>query len=374
MTAKILVVDDEIDLQELVKRKFRREIRHGVFEFQFANDGVAALEIVRNDPDIELVLSDINMPRMDGLTLLQHLGEFESQIKTIIISAYGDMDNIRTAMNRGAFDFVTKPIDFQDLLITIKKTLDQFDVLREAIEDRMAAERAKGNLSRYFAPGMVETLARRDEPFGPPRQQDVGVLFADIRGFTTLSEMMSPTEVMEMLRAFHGRMEAVIFNHGGTLEMLLGDGIFATFGTPDAGDRDASNALKCAHGMLGALADWNAERAVNGLQPVGIGIGVHYGPAVLGDIGSERSMTFAVIGDTVNSASRLEGLTRQIDTDLVVSRALVEQVRQEAGEDEPSILKGLEEAGEQKVKGRSGKIKVFALQRQQAVQGRSAPA
>lgn len=363
MTAKILVVDDELDLQELVKRKFRREIRHGEFEFQFANDGIEALEIVRKEPDLDLVLSDINMPRMDGLTLLQHLGEFENHFRTIVVSAYGDMDNIRTAMNRGAFDFVTKPIDFQDLLITIKKTLDQLDVFKEAVEDRMAAERAKGNLARYFAPGIVETLAERDEPFGSPRQQDIGVLFADIRDFTTLSEMMSPAEVMEMLREFHGRMESVIFDHGGTLEMIIGDGIFATFGTPDVGDRDASNALECAHKMLGALAEWNAERVLEGLQPVGIGIGVHYGPAVLGDIGSDRSMTFAVIGDTVNSASRLEGLTRQIETDLVVSEDVVMRAKQEAAADIEPLLENFEKIGEQEVKGRHGKITVFALRR-----------
>lgn len=124
MAVKILVVDDEPDLQVLIERRYRREIRHGEFEFDFADDGAAALEKVREDPSIDLIISDINMPRMDGLTLLQHLGEFDDRLKSIIISAYGDMENIRMAMNRGAFDFVTKPIDFQDLTIIIKKSLD----------------------------------------------------------------------------------------------------------------------------------------------------------------------------------------------------------------------------------------------------------
>jgi len=366
MSAKILVVDDEIDLQELMKRKFRREIRHGEFEFEFAGDGAEALEKIKTDPSIDLVVSDINMPRMDGLTLLEHLGEFEDNIRTIIISAYGDMDNIRTAMNRGAFDFVTKPIDFHDLLITMKKTLDQLDVFKEAVEHRMAAERAKGNLSRYFSPKMVETLAGRDEPFGPPRQQDVAVLFTDIRDFTTISETQSPAEVMEMLRGFHARMEAVVFEHNGTLEKYIGDAMLATFGTPDSGPNDATDALSCARGMLAALEEWNRERAGKGERPIGSGIGVHYGPAVLGDVGSERSMAFTVIGDTVNSTSRLEGLTRTLDTDLVVSRALIDRVREESGGGQPAILEGFEEAGDQEVKGRSGKIPVFALSRRQA--------
>jgi len=363
MTAKILVVDDEVDLQELVKRKFRREIRRGEFEFAFANDGREALEKVREDPDIELVLSDINMPGMDGLTLLDHLSEYEDHLRTVIVSAYGDMDNIRTAMNRGAFDFVTKPIDFQDLLITIKKTLDQLDVLKEAIEDRMAAERARGNLSRYFAPKMVETLAQRDEPFGPPRQQNVAVLFADIRGFTTLSEGMSPAEVMELLRDFHGRMEAMIFEHNGALDQYIGDGLLATFGTPDEGEHDAMDALTCARAMLVSLEEWNTQRRKDGLPLIGIGVGLHYGPAVLGDIGSERSMAFTVIGDTVNSASRIEGLTRHLDTDLVISEALVQRVREEAAVEDPAILEGLEKAGEQEVRGRQGKITIRALRR-----------
>lgn len=366
MPSKILVVDDEIDLQELVRRKFRREIRHGEFEFEFANDGFEALEKVQKDPNIDLVVSDINMPNMDGLTLLEHLGGFEDQLRTIIISAYGDMENIRTAMNRGAFDFVTKPINFHDLLITMKKTLDQLDAFKEAVEDRMAAERARTNLSRYFPPSMVDILASRDEPFGQPRQQDVAVLFTDIRGFTAMSESMSPASVMEMLRGFHRRMEATIFEHGGTVEQYIGDAMFATFGTPDTGGHDATNALSCARAILATLEQWNAERAAQGEQPIGIGVGVHYGPVVLGDIGSERSMAFAVIGDTVNIASRLEGLTRRLDTDLVVSGALIERVREEANGGEPVILEGFEDAGEQEVKGRHDKIPISVLRRRSA--------
>ncbi|MDJ0897153.1 MAG: adenylate/guanylate cyclase domain-containing protein [Alphaproteobacteria bacterium] len=366
MAAKILVVDDEIDLQELMKRKFRREIRHGEFDFDFASDGVEALEKVKNGAGYDLVVSDINMPRMDGLTLLEHLGEVEDHLRTIIISAYGDMENIRSAMNRGAFDFVTKPIDFHDLLITIKKTLDQIYVIKEALDQRMAAERARANLARYFAPSMVDVLASRDKPFGPPRQQDVGVLFVDIRGFTAISESMSPAEAMEMLRGFHSRVEAVVFEHTGTLEKFIGDAVLATFGTPDTGPQDATKTLTCARELLSVIDQWNQERATTGERPIGVGIGVHYGPAVLGDIGSERSMDFTIIGDTVNTTNRLERLTRTLDTDLVISQALVDKVRDESGGDKPLILSNLWEAGEQEVKGRSGKIPVLALRRLRA--------
>ena len=135
-TYKILVVDDEPDLEPLVLQRMRRQIRAKEYEFVFACDGVDALEKLNADPTIDMVLSDINMPKMDGLTLLQQLPDVDPNLRAVIVSAYGDMDNIRTAMNRGAFDFVTKPIDFDDLKITIARTLDHLAEWREALASR----------------------------------------------------------------------------------------------------------------------------------------------------------------------------------------------------------------------------------------------
>ncbi len=123
MTARILVVDDEPDLEELIQQKFRHQIRDGKVSFLFARDGREALSTLGENHDIDLVVTDINMPRMDGLTLLQELQETEGKLSTIVVSAYGDMTNIRTAMNRGAFDFLIKPIDFQDFEATLAKTI-----------------------------------------------------------------------------------------------------------------------------------------------------------------------------------------------------------------------------------------------------------
>src|SRR5215213_6457524 len=119
--SKILVVDDEPDLETLVIQKFRRQIRDGTVSFVFAHDGIEALSALKEHSDVDMVVSDINMPRMDGLSLLKKLQEAEEKLSTVIVSAYGDMANIRTAMNRGAFDFLTKPIDFGDLETTIEK-------------------------------------------------------------------------------------------------------------------------------------------------------------------------------------------------------------------------------------------------------------
>ena len=133
---RILVVDDEPDLEPLVLQRMRRHIRSGKYEFEFAGNGLEALEKLRADDSIDLVLSDINMPQMDGLTLLAQLGSLDQDLRAVIISAYGDMGNIRTAMNRGAFDFVTKPVDFDDLQITIERTVEHLRQWREATASR----------------------------------------------------------------------------------------------------------------------------------------------------------------------------------------------------------------------------------------------
>lgn len=133
---KIMVVDDEIDLEPLIRQRFRKQIRTEEYEFVFAHNGLEALAKLIEHPEIGVILSDINMPEMDGLTLLLKLKELKNpSLKTVIVSAYGDMDNIRTAMNRGAFDFLTKPINFEDLEITINKTLEEISNIRDAMKE-----------------------------------------------------------------------------------------------------------------------------------------------------------------------------------------------------------------------------------------------
>jgi phosphoserine phosphatase RsbU/P len=134
MPTKILVVDDEPDLKLLIQQKFRRQIRDGRYDFVFAHNGVEALAQLDANPNVDLVLSDINMPEMDGLTLLSKLPQSPNQLKAVMVSAYGDLQNIRAAMNKGAFDFVTKPIDFEDLEVTITKTFDELLKIRDGLK------------------------------------------------------------------------------------------------------------------------------------------------------------------------------------------------------------------------------------------------
>jgi adenylate cyclase len=229
---------------------------------------------------------------------------------------------------------------------------------RTLVAERATAERARGNLARYFSPKVVDTLAERDEPLGRVRRQAVGVLFADLVGFTSMAEEMTPEEVMTLLRDFHGRMEEEVFRHGGCLEKFIGDALLATFGVPDTGRRDATDALACARGMLAALTAWNLEREAVGLRPLQIGLGLHYGPVVAGDIGSRRSMAFATVGDTTNVTSRLQSLTRELRVRIVASGALVAAVEREAAD--PALLLGLTSRGPTVLRGRDTPIELWA--------------
>ena len=229
---------------------------------------------------------------------------------------------------------------------------------RTLVAERLDAERTRGNLARYFSPKVVETLAERDEPLGRVRRQSVGVLFADLVGFTTMAEEMTPEEVMTLLRDFHGRMEEEVFRHGGCLEKFIGDALLATFGVPDPGPRDATDTLACARGMRDALQIWNRERTASGLPALRMGVGLHHGPVVAGDIGSRRSMAFATVGDTTNVTSRLQALTREMGASIVASGALVAAVEREAAE--AGLLAGLTARGPHALRGRDTPIELWA--------------
>lgn len=202
--------------------------------------------------------------------------------------------------------------------------------------EQAATERARTNLSRYFSPNVVEELAGKDEPLAQVTEQEVAVLFVDIVDFTPYAAAHPGEEVIATLRSFHALMEREVFALGGTLDKYLGDGLMATFGTPFAGPTDASDALAAARAMDRAAREWNESRRAAGRPELRASFGLHYGPVVLGDIGANR-LEFAVIGNTVNVASRLEALSRELDARIIASDSLIRHAEREtSGAESPT--------------------------------------
>lgn len=227
------------------------------------------------------------------------------------------------------------------------------------------SERQRANLARYFSPNVLDEVIAADEPLSQVREHEVAVVFADIVGFTALCENMDSDDVMTLLRNYHSRMEREVFRFGGTMDKFIGDAVMATFGAPLKTPNDASNAIRCAAAMLQTINNWNELWDSQRMEAIKIGIGAHYGPAIMGDVGSIRNAAYAVIGDTTNTASRLQSLARNLKTDLVVSEALIQAVKSEdEGEklDPHTLIPNLIEAGLQDIRGKSKPTRVWIRQ------------
>jgi PAS domain S-box-containing protein len=231
--------------------------------------------------------------------------------------------------------------------------------LRQAEAAEKVAERARANLARYFPPKLMTTLAEKDHPLGAVRKQNLAVLFADVVGFTKLSEDLEPEQVIEILRDIHKWTQKVIFKYDGSIEGYIGDAILAIFGFPEAKQTDAGNALACAYELHEEAAAWNKKREAIGLKPVRIGIGLEYGPVVLGDVGTKDYVEFTVVGDTVNTASRLQQVTRNLNCDLVAGQGLVENIRNEQSERSEQLFRYLQPHGPFNVRGRSEPVDIW---------------
>jgi len=325
MIPTILFVDDEPDLEALILQKFRRQLRDGLVNFMFARDGLEALESIQRHPNVDMVVADINMPRMDGLSLLAKLQESEDKKSTIIISAYGDMSNIRTAMNRGAFDFLTKPIDFVDLETTIQKTIGHVEMLREVRRRQMEAERAHASLSRHFSPEIAKRLAADVEGDRMEVQwRDIATVFTDITGFTSLVESAAPETLGELLNEYVGGMTEIVFAHEGTVAKIIGDAIQVLFNAPGDQPDYATRAVACIHDLDAWAEDFCARWKERGVNFGATRIGAHAGPALVGNFGANRFFDYTAYGDSINIAARLEAANKHLGTRVCVSATIAE--------------------------------------------------
>ena len=319
--AKILVVDDETDLEILIKQKFRKKIRQNEYEFFFAVNGKDALEKVAEQPDIDIVLSDINMPVMDGLKLLTELNKVKPLIKSVMVSAYGDMENIRIAMNRGAFDFITKPINFDDLFITLEKALKHVNQLKKTIqaikENNILKMYVDENVLNFMGSAEYESSIMANESI------EATVMFIDMCGFTRISETTSPDTVVNMINTYFDVMVKEIIANDGFIDKFMGDAVMAVFKGEYHLDRAIDTAL-VIRSQINKLPAFDGKQLFNPK----VSIGIKSGEMISGNIGSEslKRLDYTVIGDTVNIASRLENAADE--NQILISEACYLQVKE----------------------------------------------
>jgi class 3 adenylate cyclase/FixJ family two-component response regulator len=317
---KILVADDEADLESLIKQKFRKQIRDQHYEFVFAMNGREALEKLKEHPDTAMLLSDINMPEMDGLTLLTRIKEVNPILKSVIISAYGDMDNIRTAMNRGAFDFLTKPVNFDDLEITMEKTIKYVTQLKETVK----ALKENNILRMYVDESVLNFMNQKEFEDSVLVNETIiaTVAFIDITGFTMITERETPDNVILLLNQYFDIIAREIINHGGYVDKFIGDEVMAVFRCDFHLDKaiDATLAIRRA---IEALPD-----AGSGHYHPKVSVGINSGEMISGNIGSAglKRLDYTVIGDVVNTAKRLQAVARE--GEIIISESCYEKVKE----------------------------------------------
>lgn len=318
---KILVVDDEVDLEILIKQKFRRQIRENLYEFIFAVDGNDALDKLQQHTNIDVVLSDINMPGMDGLTLLVKLKEISPLIKTVIISAYGDMDNIRVAMNRGAFDFLTKPVNFEDLELTVEKTIHHVKQLAETLK----AIKENNILRMYVDETVLNFMNSREfeSTLMSNEAIEATIVFIDICSFTSLTENAQADKVVSLLNRYFDVMVKEIISQGGYVDKFIGDAIMAVF----RGDFHLDRAVEACLAVMKQIEQLPDISKELDFHPK-VSIGINSGVVISGNIGSAslRRLDYTVIGDVVNTAQRLQSAAQA--GQIIIGESAYEQIKE----------------------------------------------
>lgn len=301
---KILVVDDEVDLEMLIKQKFRQKIRERQYEFIFAMNGIEALEKLALHADVDVMLCDINMPEMDGLTLLVKLKEISPVVKAVMVSAYGDMENIRSAMNRGAFDFVCKPVNFEDLELTIEKTIQYVKRIKETLQ----AIKENNILRMYVDENVLSFMGTREYETSLMVNETIEatVVFIDICSFTSISETAPADVVVSLLNKCFDVMVTEILAQGGHVDKFIGDAVMAVF----RGDYHLDRAVEASLGVRKQIKAMPDPEGSDFIPKVAIGI--NSGEVISGNIGSAslRRLDYTVIGDVVNTAQRLQSAAK----------------------------------------------------------------
>jgi class 3 adenylate cyclase/CheY-like chemotaxis protein len=356
---KILAVDDEPDMEALISQRFRKQIRENLYEFVFARNGNEALEKLAEHQEISLVLTDINMPGMDGLTLLSKIKELQKPIQSLVISAYGDLKNIRTAMNQGAFDFLIKPIDFQDFEITLNKTIENILFVAKSLENEQQLNKEreekikaqeellvqlKHNADIVSQQNIVleakvqertQELISKNEIISKERDKsdqlllnilpleiaqelkesgtteakhfdEVTVMFTDFKDFTKIAANMTPKQLVAEIDTCFKAFDIIIDKYQIEKIKTIGDSYMVAAGLPKVNKTHAIDIVNAAKEIQLFMQEHILNNQKNNIVGLGqLRIGIHTGPVVAGVVGTKK-FAYDIWGDAVNLASRME--------------------------------------------------------------------
>ncbi len=304
MEVKILIVDDEISMDKLVRKIFRGRQGDVDYSFHYESSGDAAYAYLRQNKDgADIVLLDINMPgQLNGLALLAEMKKINLLIKTIMISAYGDMERSRFAIQNGAFDFIQKPVEPEDLRISVKRAADQVVEMKKVADLLFEVD-----ILKYFVNSDVVEIFKRLSvgEFMKRCRKEVGtVLVADIKGYTAKSRTMKTVDLIKLLNEYFTEITRSVYAHRGGIDKFIGDCAMAVFRGPD----HLENAVAASLEIRGNIGTMNRVREINNEEKFSVGMGLSSGEIIQGNIGSidPVRLDHTFIGDTINMGFRIQ--------------------------------------------------------------------
>lgn len=341
----ILYVDDEEHNLISFEATFRKEYK--VHTAKSAEDGMA----IMRENNIKLVITDQRMPDMTGIQFLEKIApEYPDTIR-MILTGFSDIGVIIEAINSGrVFRYITKPWDENELRMTIENAKQLFGLqinnreLMTSLQQKVEEQEQTLRLFIRYVPEQVvkKTLENSQEAIFQGELRDVAVLFCDIRGFTPMSEELSPKEVVSFLNDYYTIMSEIVKQYNGTVNQFVGDEIFAAFGAPEMFPDNETNAVFCAIKMMENLAKLNEKYQEKFKREIQMGIGINYGEVVAGNVGSSERIRYSLTGDTVNTGKRIESITKDHPNSILISNSIYERTKEvvDAKAWEPIAVKG----------------------------------
>ncbi|MEX0685829.1 MAG: adenylate/guanylate cyclase domain-containing protein [Balneolales bacterium] len=304
MTIRFLVVNIDPQFLELINNRFKKKIKNGIYKFEYVANGVEAVKRLKIDSNIDIVLTDINLPATKGMTLLTYLKRKKPTIKSIVISNHDEIRSIRLAMNRGAYDFITMPVDPDDLEKTIDKTIIQVQELKNTLKSIQENDVLKLYVGEEALNFMIQDEFQQELMHN--EKIEGSIMFVDICGFTVLSEQQPANVVISLLNKYFDLIVPEIITKGGRVDKFLGDAVMSVF----QGEQHNEKAIETAISIREKIDSLNKENLGDSSYTPKVSIGINSGEVISGNIGSEtfRRLDYTVIGDVVNTASRLENV------------------------------------------------------------------